>query len=87
MDEVILRRLVIQFDGRVVEVFDPRSDPMRYHVAQMREPSIGATDHKGRVLMYLQGHHPIDPDEMPRLVPLLDKIRAAVHAAQVEKLS
>jgi len=41
VDEVVLRTLVIQFDGRVVEVFgSPSGDVLREHVALMKEPDI-----------------------------------------------
>jgi hypothetical protein len=43
VDEVILRTIVIQFDGRVVEVFGNSAEAMRGHVALMREPKIGSS--------------------------------------------
>jgi hypothetical protein len=43
VDEVVLRTLVIQFDGRVAEVFGIQSgDVVRQHVALMKEPEIQA---------------------------------------------
>ena len=43
MDEVILRTIVLQFDGRVVEVFGNSAEAMHGHVALMREPKIGSS--------------------------------------------
>jgi hypothetical protein len=87
MDEVILRTIVIQFDGRVVEVFRPLSkETYRQHVAFMNEPKIGRPDSRGRtqVTIVLEYRIGVDADEMPRLRPLLDKITAAVRAAKAE---
>jgi hypothetical protein len=87
MDEVILRTIVIQFDGRVVEVFRPLSkEAFRQHVALMNEPKIGRPDSRGRtpVTVVLEHRFVVDADEMPRLRPLLDKITAAVRAAKAE---
>ena len=87
MDEVILRTIVVQFDGRVVEVFGNSAEAMRGHVALMREPKIGKPDYRGRSEVVLGARFGVDPDELPRLVPLLDKITAAVRAAQGERPS
>jgi hypothetical protein len=92
MDEFILRattpvntHIVIQFDGRVVEVFGPW-DPIRGHVARMGwTPTIDKPDKRGRCLVRLWGaSFGIDADEATRLRPLLDKITAAIRAAQAE---
>ena len=41
VDELILRTIGIQFDGRVVETFSSStSEPMRVHVAFMNQPEI-----------------------------------------------
>jgi hypothetical protein len=82
VDEVILRTIVIQFDGRVVEVFGTSFDTVRDHVALMREPKIGKPDYRGRSEVVLGTRFGVDPDELPKLLPLLDKITAAVRAAQ-----
>ena len=87
MDEVILRTVVIQFDGRVVEVFRPLSkETFRQHVAFMNEPKIGRPDSRGRtqVTIVIEYRIGVDADEMPRLRPLLDKITAAVRAAKAD---
>ncbi|HEY3606553.1 MAG TPA: hypothetical protein VGL06_03595 [Pseudonocardiaceae bacterium] len=81
MDEVILRTIVIQFDGRVVEVFG-RPDAVREHVALMRKPKIGKPDHRGRSEIVVGCRFLVGADELPQLLPLLDKITAAVLAAQ-----
>ncbi len=82
MDEVILRTIVIQFDGRVVEVFGTSYDAVRDHVALMRKPKVGKPDYRGRVEIILGSRFKVDADELPKLVPLVDKITAAVLAAQ-----
>jgi hypothetical protein len=72
MDEVILRTIVIQFDGRVAEVFRPLSrETYRQHVALMDEPKIGKPDSRGRtpVTVLLEYRVGVDADEMPRLRP------------------
>ena len=53
MEELILRTVVIQFDGRVVEVFGNHSNEvMRAHVALMKEPQVAVGPHrKGRRLV------------------------------------
>jgi hypothetical protein len=87
MDEVILRAVVIQFDGRVVEVFRPlENETSRQHVALMNEPKIGQPNSRGRtpVTVTREQRFGVDADEMPRLRPLLDKITAAVRAARAE---
>ena len=86
MEEVILRTIVIQFDGRVVEVFGNSAEAMRGHVALMREPTIGKPDYRGRSEIHVHGcRFGVDADELPKLLPLLDKITAAVRAAQSER--
>jgi hypothetical protein len=52
--ELILRTLVFQFDGRVVEIVGgPNNDVIRYHVALLKEPQIGEPNRKREV----PGHH------------------------------
>jgi hypothetical protein len=86
VDELVLRTIVIQFDGRVVEVFGTSTEAMRGHVALMREPKISEPDHRGRSEINVHGcRFRVDADELPALVQLLDKITAAVRAAQGEK--
>jgi hypothetical protein len=56
VDELILRTVVIQFDGRVVEVFGSASgDVVRQHVALLKEPQIDAPNRRGRRLVKSQG--------------------------------
>ncbi|HEY6495173.1 MAG TPA: hypothetical protein VIZ43_18000 [Trebonia sp.] len=86
MDEVILRTIVVQFDGRVVEVFGNSAEAMRGHVALMREPKVGRPDSRGRSEVHIHGcRFGVDADELPQLLPLLDKIAAAVRAAQGDR--
>lgn len=76
MDELILRTIVIQFDGRVVEVFGHSIETTRGHVVQIQEPKIGKPDYRGRSEIHVPGlcRFGVDPDELPELRPLLDKI-------------
>ena len=75
---------MIQFDGRVVEVFGDRSNEVvRAHVALMKEPEILGPSRKGRRLVSVGAITiGVDDDEWARLTPLLDRIRAAVRAAR-----
>ena len=84
MEELILRTVVIQFDGRVVEVFGDRSNEVvRAHVALMKEPEILGPSRKGRRLVSVGAITiGVDDDEWARLTPLLDRIRTAVRAAR-----
>jgi hypothetical protein len=84
VDELILRTIVIQFDGRVVEVFGA-TEVVRQHVALMREPKIGKPDYRGRYETFMGHRFGVDDDEMTKLRPLLDKITAAVRAAKAER--
>jgi len=48
MDELILRTVVLQFDGRVLEIFGgPNNDAIRYHVALLREPDTSEQGGRG----------------------------------------
>ena len=85
VDELILRTIVIQFDGKVVEVFGASSDAVRLHVALMPEPKIDNPDRRGRCRISLGCFFGVDADEMLRLRPLLDKITAAIRAAKALK--
>jgi hypothetical protein len=88
MEEVVLRTLVIQFDGRVVEVFGNQSDSQRRHVALMKEPEIQAPNRKGRSMVKIAGAmFDVDADELPGLRPLLDKIVEAVRIAKDQTLA
>jgi hypothetical protein len=84
VEELILRTVVIQFGGRVVEVFGDRSNEVvRAHVALMKEPEILGPSRKGRRLVSVGAITiGVDDDEWARLTPLLDRIRAAVRAAR-----
>ena len=79
-DELVLRTLVFQFDGRVVEIFgDPNNDVIRYHVALMKEPRIDGPNRKGRSTITIGSNvFGIDADEMEQLKPFLAKISEAL---------
>jgi len=83
VDELILRTMVIQFDGRVVEFFRPiTGEAMRYHVALIQPPEVSGRDRKERTRVSIGGYSFfVGADEWKRLAPLLDKIRAAVVEA------
>jgi hypothetical protein len=84
VEELILRTVVIQFDGRVVEVFGNHSNEVvRAHVALMKEPQIVGPNRKGRRLVSAGATTiGVDDDERERLTPLLDRIREAVRVAR-----
>jgi hypothetical protein len=84
VDELILRTIVIQFDGQVVEVFGaPVGEVVRHHVALVEPPDIGAADRRGRTRVSIgRASFTVGSDEMRRLGPLLDKIGAAVREAR-----
>lgn len=86
MDELILRTIVIQFDGRVVEFFRPvTGEAMRYHVALIQPPEVSGRDRKERTKVSVGSYSfSVGADEWKRLAPLLDKIRAAVLEASQE---
>jgi hypothetical protein len=73
VEELILRTVVIQFDGRVVEVFgDHSNEVVRAHVALMKEPQILGPNRKGRRLVSVGATSiGVDEDEWARLTPLL----------------
>jgi len=84
VDELILRTVVIQFDGRVVEIFgSPSGDVERQHVALLKEPEILAPNRKGRCVVKVAGAtFGVDGDELAALRPLLAKISEAVRVAK-----
>jgi hypothetical protein len=84
VDELVLRTVVLLFDGRVVEVFGaPSGDAVRHHVAQLKEPQVQAPNRKGRSLVTVGGAtFGVDADELSQLKPLLDKIGEAVRIAK-----
>jgi hypothetical protein len=84
MRELILRTVVIQFDGRVVEVFGaPIGETVRHHVALLAEPTVGEPNRRGRVPVAIgRAQLNVDPDELNSLTPLLDEIRGAIRAAR-----
>ena len=84
MDELVLRTVVIQFDGHVVEVFGaPVGEVVRHHVALLKPPDIGAADRRGRSRVVIgRASFSVGSDEMHQLGPLLDKISAAVGKAR-----
>jgi len=82
VNELILRDVVIQFDGRVVEVFGSLGGSLRHHVALLKEPQVRAPDRKGRVQVTVAGTmFGVDADELQRLTPFLEKIREAMRIA------
>jgi hypothetical protein len=82
VDELILRTICIQFDGRVVEIFSPTSDPMRVHVAFMNEPEISPPNRKGRSTVKLANtSFYVDSDEIVPLRLIVDQITEAIRAA------
>jgi len=87
VDELILRAIVIQFDGQVVEVFGATSgDGARYHVAFLREPDIGKSDYKGRTRVVIgNSSFSVGADEVPRLMRLIAKISEAIRAAKRQR--
>ena len=85
MDEIILRTVVLQFDGRVVEIFRAPSSELvrRHHVAQLKEPQVKEPNRKGRSMVTVAGvSFGVDADELAELKPLLDKISEAVRVAK-----
>lgn len=76
--------VVIQFDGRVVEVFgDHSNEVVRAQVALMKEPQILGPNRKGRRLVSVGATTiGVDDDEWARRTPLLDTIREAIRAAR-----
>ncbi len=87
VDELILRTLVIQFDGRVVEIFHaPAVETSRDHVAFMKEPEILPPDKKGRSTIKINNTlFKVDPDEMVPLRPFLEKIALAIRAEAAKR--
>lgn len=87
VDELILRTIAIQFDGRVVETFiSATSDPMRAHVAFMKEPEIGPPNRKGRSLIKVGStEFYADADEIVPLRPFLDRITGAIRAVAANR--
>ena len=83
MDELILRTVVLQFDGRILEIFGgPNNDAIRYHVALLKEPDTSEPSRKGRSLVKIGSHaFSIDADEMELLRPFLDRVAEAIRAA------
>jgi hypothetical protein len=82
--EVMLRTLVFQFDGRVMEIFGgANNDAIRHHVAQMKEPHIEGPNRKGRSLVKIGSNaFYIDADEMAQLEPFLETVTEAIRAAR-----
>ena len=66
VDELTLRAVVIQFDGRVVEVFGrPGGVGNRQHVAVMKEPEIHPPNRGGRSLVTIgDTSFGVDNDEL-----------------------
>jgi len=82
VNELILRDVVIQFDGRVVEVFGRSSGGLRHHVALLKEPQIQAPNRHGRSQVTLAGTmFGVEADELARLTPFLETIREAMRIA------
>jgi hypothetical protein len=84
VDELVLRTLVLQFDGRVLEIFGG-PDANRRHVALLEEPRIDGPNRKGRCTVFIGGHaFGIDADEMEQFRPFLTRISAAIAACRAE---
>jgi len=82
-----MRDVVIQFDGRVVEVFGRSSGGLRHHVALLKEPQIQAPNRQGRIQVTVAGAmFGVEADELPRLTPFLERIREAVRIAHDQPL-
>ncbi|HUN33607.1 MAG TPA: hypothetical protein VMU95_16480 [Trebonia sp.] len=83
-EELVLRTLVFQFDGRVVEVFGAQNyDAVRYHVALMKEPCIGEPNRNGRSQVTIgSASFSIGADEMELLKPLLARVTDAIRATR-----
>ena len=75
---------MIQFDGRVVEVFgDHSNEVVRAHVALMKGTADPRANRKGRRLVSVGATSiGVDDDEWARLTPLLDRIREAIRTAR-----
>lgn len=85
MDELILRAVAIQFDGRVVEIFRA-SDSTRVHLAFMKEPEISPPNRKGRSMVTLGNTaFSVDSDEIVPLRLLLDQITGAIRVAAANR--
>jgi hypothetical protein len=84
MEELVLRKIVLQFDGRVVEVFGaPVGEVVRHHVALVHAPEIGVPDRRGRSKIVIgRAEFGVDPDELELLRPFLGKIGEAVRSAR-----
>ena len=84
VEELVLRTMVLQFDGRVMEIFGAQNNEViRHHVAVMKEPQVSTPNRKGRSMVNFGGSgFYIDEDEMRLLRPFLDKITEAIRAAR-----
>jgi len=86
VDELVLRTVVFQFDGRVLEIFG-LTDTRRYHVAQLKEPeTVRGPNRKGRSTVKLGSNaFDIDADEMALLTPFLGRVTEAIRAAHASR--
>jgi hypothetical protein len=87
VDELILRTLVIQFDGRVVDVFRRQNDQStRMHIAFMKEPEIQPPNRSGSSMVKVAGTvFSVDADELVALRPVLDRIAEAVRSVAANR--
>ena len=83
VETLILRTIVIQFDGQVAEVFGFGDEVIRHHVALLAPVKIGAPDDKGRAKVVIgRAHFKVGADELPRVAELAGKINEAVSTAE-----
>jgi hypothetical protein len=84
VDELVLRTRVLQFDGRVVEIFGG-PDAIRRHVALMKEPRVDGPNRKGRMTVFIANTtFSVNADETEEFWPLLYRISAAIAACRAE---
>ena len=86
VDELILRTIGIQFDGRVVETFSSStSEPMRVHVAFMKQPEIAPPNRNGRSLVKVGSTaFYVDADEIVPLRLILDQFACPAADAHTD---
>ncbi|HEX2084051.1 MAG TPA: hypothetical protein VHF89_00070 [Solirubrobacteraceae bacterium] len=89
MEEVWADDVLLTFDGRVVEVFGfPGSESIRFHVLNLEVAAEGP-DRKGRYTLKLEPamrgggcHIPVPEQDWPEVAPFVDRVLAAMPAAE-----
>jgi hypothetical protein len=79
-DELVLRTVVFQFDGRVLEVFGQAAgEAIRFHMALMKkEPQLDKPNRKGQSWLNIGSQcHLIEADELPELLAFLGRVNEA----------